>query len=196
MVRRAVFLDRDGTIAKNVHYCSSVDDFVLLPGAAQAIGLLNQGGFTAVVITNQSGIGRGYFTEETLSDIHRKMVEELAKYGARVDAIYHCPHHPDDNCLCRKPKPAMLLRAAQEMGITLGLSYMIGDHLNDVEAGRSAGCRTVWLSAPPHQERGLPQHQCPDHIAESLSEAATWLLRDALSRPSEEIAGARGNKGQ
>jgi histidinol-phosphate phosphatase family protein len=187
VVRRAVFLDRDGTIAKDVHYCRCVDDFVLLPGAAQAIRLLNEGGFMAVVITNQSGIGRGYFSEETLSQIHRKMVAELGKQGAQVDAIYHCPHHPDDNCLCRKPRPAMLLKAAQEMGIALGLSYMIGDHLNDVEAGRSAGCRTVWLAPLSNQEPDLPRHQLPDHIAESLPEAATWLLSDALSRPAQEI---------
>jgi histidinol-phosphate phosphatase family protein len=164
-----------------------VDDFVLLPGVPQAIRLLNESGFKAVVVTNQSGIGRGYFTEETLSDIHRKMADELQKHGARVDAIYHCPHHPDDDCACRKPKPGLLLKAAQEMDIALGLSYMIGDDPKDVEAGRSAGCRTVWLA--PHSSPGqaFPQHQSPDHTAESLCEATTWLIQDSRSGPVEEM---------
>jgi histidinol-phosphate phosphatase family protein len=187
VLRRAVFLDRDGTVAKDVHYCRHVDDFVLLPGVPQAIRLLNESGFKAIVVTNQSGVGRGYFTEETLSHIHQKMTEELGKHGARVDAIYHCPHHPDDDCACRKPKPALLLKAAQDMDIRLDLSYMIGDDPKDVEAGRSAGCRTVWLT--PHSSLGqaLPQHQSPDHTAESLYEATTWLIQDARSRPAHEI---------
>ena len=182
-----MFLDRDGTVAKDVPYCRCVDDFVLLPGAPQAIRLLNESGFKVIVITNQSGIGRGYFTEETLSHIHRKMIEELGKHGARVDAIYYCPHHPDENCACRKPKPALLLKAAQEMDIALGHSYMIGDDLKDVEAGRSAGCRTIWLT--PHSSLGqaLPQHQSPDHTAESLYEATTWLIQDARSGPVQEM---------
>lgn len=187
MLRRAVFLDRDGTIARDVPYCRHVDDFVLLPGVPQAIRLLNESGFKAIVVTNQSGVARRYFTEETLSDIHRKMVDELGKHGARVDAIYHCPHHPDDDCACRKPKPALLLKAAEDMDIALGLSYMIGDDLKDVEAGRSAGCRTVWLA--PHSGLGqaFPPHQSPDHTAESLYDATTWLLKDARSRPVQEM---------
>ncbi len=186
-MRRAVFLDRDGTIAKDVHYCRTVDDFVLLPGAPQAIRLLNESGFKTIVITNQSGVARGYFSEETLSDIHRKMTSDLGKHGARLDAIYYCPHHPDDNCECRKPRPGLLLKAADHMGITPALSYMIGDNLSDVEAGRSAGCRTIWLTADSGERQFVPQHQSPDHTAQNLFEAVTWLVRDAQSTPVPEM---------
>ena len=179
MSRRAVFLDRDGTIARDVHYCRCVEDFVLLPGAPQAIRALNDRGLKAVVITNQSGIARGYFTEETLRLIHLKMRNELQQHGASVDAIYFCPHHPDDNCQCRKPKPALILKAAEELDIALGLSYMIGDDLKDVEAGRSAGCRTIWIASDSSRAAGLPDHQLPDHVADSLYAATIWLLRDA-----------------
>jgi histidinol phosphatase-like enzyme len=104
-----------------------------------------------------------------------------------VDAIYFCPHHPDDDCACRKPKPALLLKAAQDMDIALGLSYMIGDDPKDVETGRSAGCRTVWLTPHSSLEQAFLQHQSPDHTAESLYEATTWLLQDAQSRPVQEM---------
>ncbi len=155
--KRAAFLDRDGTISADVGYCRRVEDFHLLPGVPQAIRLLNSRGFKVVVITNQSGIARGYFTEETLSLIHRKMHHELARDGACVDAIYHCPHHPDDGCPCRKPKPALIQQAAADLDISLGLSYMIGDHIKDVEAGKAAGCRTVWLNPSPIQAGNAPQ---------------------------------------
>src|SRR5512136_3423325 len=104
-LQKAVFLDRDGTIAKDVHYCRRVEDFEILPRVPEAIRLLNQEGYKVVVITNQSGIARGYFSEATLSLIHRKMVTTLEGAGARIDAVYVCPHHPDEECDCRKPSP-------------------------------------------------------------------------------------------
>jgi len=180
---RAVFLDRDGTIAKDVHYCRRVEDFEILPRAPQGIRLLNQHGFKVVVITNQSGIARGYFTEDTLSLIHQKMKQELQKHYAFVDAIYFCPHHPDDGCDCRKPKPTLLLQAAKDMDIALEMSYMIGDDAKDVEAGNAAGCRTVWLTTDPSQAENMQQHQLPDHIAGSLYKAVEWVVGDAESRP-------------
>jgi len=164
-----------------------VDDFVLLPGAPQAIRLLNESGFKTIVITNQSGVARGYFSEETLSDSHRKMTFDLGEQGARVDAIYYCPHHPDDNCQCRKPKPGLLLKAAAHLGITPALSYMIGDNLSDVEAGRSAGCRTIWLTTSSGEQQFVPQHQPPNHTTQSLFEAVAWLVRDAQSTPIQEM---------
>ncbi len=112
---RAVFLDRDGVIARDVHYCRRVEDFEILPAVPEAIKLLNGHGFSVVVITNQSGIARGFFTEATLHQIHRHMERELAGQGARLDAIYYCPHHPDDGCQCRKPRPGLLIKAAQEL---------------------------------------------------------------------------------
>jgi histidinol-phosphate phosphatase family protein len=145
-MNKVVFFDRDGTIAKDVPYCSRPEQFELLPGAGKAIRGLNQAGFKVIIITNQSGIARGYFTEETLGKIHEKMRNDLAEYGAFIDAIYYCPHHPDDNCDCRKPKPGLILRAAAEHDIDLSKSFFIGDSDKDIEAGQAAGCRTVLLS--------------------------------------------------
>ncbi len=169
-----MFLDRDGTIAKDVHYCRHPEDFDVLPRVPAAIRLLNQQGYKVVVVTNQSGIARGYFTKETLSLIHQKMKDELEKQGACIDAIYVCPHHPDDDCECRKPKPTLLIRAANDISIVLKESYMIGDDAKDVQAGRAAGCRTIWLTtAPSRRVRDLA-----DHVAADLFAAVQWLLQD------------------
>jgi histidinol-phosphate phosphatase family protein len=130
------------------------------------------------VITNQSGIARGYFTEETLSRIHDRMKSDLQQDGASIDAIYVCPHHPDDECECRKPKPALLLKAAREIGIALDRSYMVGDDPKDVQAGKDAGCRTVWLTADPAQQ-GHGSSPVSHHVAPDLFEAVEWLLKDA-----------------
>jgi len=175
---KAVFLDRDGTVAKDVPYCSRVDDFDILPTVPQGIRLLNEQGFKVIMITNQSGIARSYFTQETLSLIHQKMKEELAEYGAWIDAIYICPHHPDERCECRKPKPAMLLQAAKEMGIDLNISYMIGDDAKDIEAGKAAGCKTILVTTGPNGENIEAQGKNPDNIANSLYEAVEWIAND------------------
>jgi histidinol-phosphate phosphatase family protein len=140
-VHKAVFLDRDGTIARDVPYCSRPEDFELLPGVAEGIKLLNEHGFKVVIVTNQSGIARGYFTEEMLDEIHDKMITQLAEHGARADAIYYCPHHPDDNCACRKPKPKMVFQAARDLDIDPSQSYVIGDSEMDIELARRAGCK-------------------------------------------------------
>lgn len=169
---RAVFLDRDGTIAEDVNYCSSVEDFHLLPTVARAIRLCNENGFKVIVITNQSGLARGYFTEGTLSQIHTKMEKELKKKGARIDAIYYCPHHPDDNCDCRKPKADLLNRAAREMELDIEGSYMIGDMQKDIDVGRAVGCKTILVTTGP--EKGANVNGA-DYVAESLLDAAEWI---------------------
>lgn len=143
MLSGAVFLDRDGTIAKDVGYCRHPKDFELLPRVAEAIRLLNRRGIKVIVVTNQSGIGRGYFTKDDLVLIHAKMGGELAKGGAFVDDIYYCSHHPDDECSCRKPKPTMVLIAATQNKIDLGKSFVVGDSPIDVALGKAAGCRTI-----------------------------------------------------
>ena len=177
---KAVFLDRDGTIARDVPYCRRVEDFEILPRVPEAVRLLNQEGYKVVVITNQSGIARGYFSEATLSLIHRKMITNLEQAGARIDAVYVCPHHPDEGCGCRKPSPTLVIRAAADIGIALDQSYMIGDDPKDVGAGKAAGCRTVWLTTqPPQQDQPRP---FSDHVAADLYEAVQWLLEDA-TRP-------------
>ncbi len=193
MLHRAVFLDRDGTIAKDVPYCRRVEDFEILPHVPDAIRLLNQAGYKVVVITNQSGIARGYFTQETLLSIHDKMTAELKEHGASIDAIYVCPHHPDEGCQCRKPSPTLLSRAATDIGLALDRSYMIGDDLKDVGAGRAAGCRTVWLSAGRNHQGEGPAVPC-DHTAVDLFEASRWLLEDARRRSPHRALVEKGSR--
>ena len=176
MAEIAVFLDRDGTIARDVHYCCQVEDFEILPTVPQAIRLLNQYGFKVIVVTNQSGIARGYLTENTLSQIHQYMEDELAKYGAHIDAIYYCPHHPDDGCQCRKPKPALLLSAVKELGIGLERSYVVGDGEVDMETGKAARCQTVLVTTDPNEKGGIAESS--DYIADTLLAAAEWIVKD------------------
>ena len=150
--QRAIFLDRDGTINKYVGFLRNIEDFELIDGVAEAIKLINQSGYLAIVVTNQPVIARGEVTWEELNEIHRKMATLLGKEGAYIDGIYICPHHPDKgfegerpeykiDCDCRKPKPGLLLKAAENFNIDLSQSYMIGDSDRDVEAGRNAQVR-------------------------------------------------------
>jgi len=145
--RKAVFLDRDGTINVEVAYLKRVEDFQFIPGVPWALKRLKDAGFLLVVVTNQSGIGRGYYDEAALHAIHDHMHAELAAFGAAIDACYFCPHHPEHatglyrtECNCRKPLPGMLQQAALDLDIDLAASFMIGDKLADVEAGLNAGC--------------------------------------------------------
>lgn len=150
--QKAIFLDRDGTINKYVGFLRNIDDFELIEGVAEAIKLINQSGYLAIVVTNQPVIARGEVTWEELNEIHKKMATLLGKEGAYVDGIYICPHHPDKgfegerpeykiDCDCRKPKPGLLLQAAKDFNIDLAKSYMIGDSHRDVEAGENAGVK-------------------------------------------------------
>lgn len=156
--QKAVFLDRDGTINRYVGFLRNIDDFELIDGAAEAIRQINTLGWLAVVVTNQPVIARGEVSPEELDQIHCKMETLLGQQGAYLDAIYYCPHHPDKGypgerpelkikCTCRKPKPGMLLQAAQDLNIDLTQSWMVGDGKNDVEAGRNAGCQTAWITS-------------------------------------------------
>jgi histidinol-phosphate phosphatase family protein len=133
--------------------------------------LLREHGFKVIVITNQSGIGRGYFSEGALAKIHHKMVKELAKERTAVDAIYYCPHHPDDNCDCRKPKPALILQAAQDFAIDLKKSYMVGDMPLDIGLGKAAGCKTILVTTNPVDESFKP-----DAIVADIYQAARTIL--------------------
>jgi D-glycero-D-manno-heptose 1,7-bisphosphate phosphatase len=147
---KAVFLDRDGTINVEKGYLHRIEDFDFIPGAPQAIKLLKDAGFLVIVVTNQSGIARGYYSVRSVSLLHRHMDVELARSGVSVDAYYVCPHHPHGTiekyakaCKCRKPLPGMLLNAAEKFSIDMERSYMIGDKAADVEAGLRAGCRSL-----------------------------------------------------
>lgn len=176
-LNKGVFIDRDDTISRDVHYCSRPEDFELLPKAAAGIKLLNQGGFKVVVITNQSGIARGYFTEDMLNKIHQKMVDELAKSGAHVDAIYFCPHHPDENCECRKPKPKLAHQAIKQLHIDPQQSFVIGDRLMDVELAKAIGCKSIMIPGEPGKAELSKNSILPDYVASDLVLAAKWIIQ-------------------
>jgi D-glycero-D-manno-heptose 1,7-bisphosphate phosphatase len=147
-LKRAVFLDRDGTINEESEYLYKVEECRFLPGVKEAVKRLNSAGYLVVVVTNQSGIARGYYSECDLEKLHEHMAKEFAGSGARVDGWYYCPHHPDfpageAACDCRKPLPGMLLAASGELGIDLSSSWMVGDKGADMEAGIAAGCRSI-----------------------------------------------------
>jgi len=148
-MKRAVFLDRDGTLNVEKDYLYRTDEFEFVAGAEEAVRMFNRAGFFVVVVTNQSGVARGYYTEEDVENLHRHISRELEKCEARVDAWFYCPHHPDGRgsyslpCKCRKPLPGMLLDAARRFDIDLDDSIMIGDKVADISAGLAAGCRTV-----------------------------------------------------
>ncbi len=168
----AVFLDRDGTINEDVGYLDDPADVKLLDGVADAIRLLNQRGLKIIIITNQSGVARGYLTEEQLQGVNRRVVELLEKQGARVDAIYYCPHHPEDGCNCRKPMPGLLERASEELHVELEGSYMVGDKHTDVLTAKSAGVKGVLVGENPEP--------CDDahHVCRTLYDAVRWILKD------------------
>lgn len=154
--QKAIFIDRDGTINKYVGFLRSINDFELIPGVAEAIRLINESGYLAIVVTNQPVIARGEVTKEELQEIHNKMETLLGNEGVYLDSIYYCPHHPHKGyegerieykieCECRKPKPGMILKAAKDYNIDLSQSWMIGDGENDIKAGLSAGCKTALI---------------------------------------------------
>lgn len=146
--RPAAFLDRDGVLNHDRGYVHRIEDFVWIDGAREAIALLSAAGYLTVMVTNQSGIARGYYDEAALQRLHAHLQQDLARFGATLDAWYFCPHLPDAtlaefrvDCPCRKPKPGMLLRAAQEHGIDLPSSLLIGDKQSDLDAAKAAGAR-------------------------------------------------------
>jgi len=141
MASKAVFIDRDDTLAKDIPYCDDPDRFSVYPDVPAAIARLNSAGFLVIVITNQSGIGRGYFTEETLGKVHAKMLSQIESGGGRVDDIFFCPHTPEDHCSCRKPEIGMGLQAVEKYGIDVSQSYMVGDADKDIQFGERLGCR-------------------------------------------------------
>ena len=194
-MKRAVFLDRDGTIIEDVGYLNECRKIKFLPRVSTAIKLLNESGFKVIVVTNQSGVARGYFTEEIVKEINRFIQESLAKQGAFIDKIYYCPHHVQGiiqkykkQCHCRKPNPGMIEKAAREFSIDLKNSFAIGDKISDIEAGHGAGCGTILLADRSSPDRdGRTALMC-DHIATDLREAARWILSFGVKRGVYESA--------
>ena len=178
--RRAVFLDRDGTVFEDMEFSTDPGKVRALPGALDGMRRLQDAGYRLIIITNQSGVARGYFDEASLQAVHDYMVAWLRERGIDIEAVYYCPHYAGGkvakyavDCQCRKPKPGMLLRAAREHGIDLKQSWMIGDRPADVGAGRAAGCRTIRVLTGPPPADGDPQ---PDGLAENLAVAAGLVL--------------------
>ena len=146
----AVFLDRDGTINVEKDYLYKIEDFEFIPGVPEAIKSLKDAGFLVIVVSNQSGVGRGYFDEHAVELFNQHIQDQLAVYGTSIDAFYYCPHHPEEglgtyrkSCDCRKGSPGMLLQAASDHAVDLGRSFMIGDKIADIEAGERAGCQSI-----------------------------------------------------
>lgn len=183
---RAAFLDRDGVINRKApegQYVTRWEDFQFLPRVVEGIAELNRAGVCVIVVTNQRCVAKGLLSERELNKLHAKMSEELAHAGARIDAIYYCPHGLDAACDCRKPAPGMLLEAARGHDLDLAASWMIGDSASDIQAGRAAGCRTVQVLESSTGEIGnstLPTVEA-DIVAASLIDAVHQILRPSQS---------------
>jgi len=182
----AAFLDRDGTINANApsgDYVRTPGQLALLPGAAEAVRRLGEAGLRVVIVTNQSCIGKGLVSPATMDEIHERLRDMLSEAGAEVDLILHCPHTADDDCDCRKPKTGMWLRAAEELDIDLASSYSAGDAARDLQAGRIAGTRTVfvWGNAYPDEPSKIRTFG-PEMEAETLAGAAEMIVADARER--------------
>jgi D-glycero-D-manno-heptose 1,7-bisphosphate phosphatase len=184
--RPAVFLDRDGTIIDDAGYPSRFDQVRIFPRSFAAVRRLNDAGFPVVVVTNQSGVGRGFLSEDELSVLHRKLAEAFAAEGARLDAFYYCPHHAASSdprygreCLCRKPQPELGLRAAADLDLDLARSYMIGDKADDVRFGRAIGATPILVLTGYGREarKKLADGATPPAaVAADLGEAVDWIL--------------------
>jgi D-glycero-D-manno-heptose 1,7-bisphosphate phosphatase len=165
-MNKAAFLDRDGVLIEDTQYPGDPKTIRFLPGIGPAVKTLSRKGYKVIVISNQSGVARGYFPEENVRKINEKINKKIAKEGAHIDAFYYCPHHPDENCQCRKPKTGMLEQAKKDFDIDYKKSWMIGDAIKDVECGENAGCKTILLSKEKHEKY---------KTAENLLEAAKMV---------------------
>ncbi len=183
----AVFLDRDGTINEQMGYINHISRFQLLPGVRRAIKQLNSANVPVIVISNQSGLARGYFPEELLSEVHEKMNMLLAEKGAHVDAIYYCPHHPEakeekfrETCDCRKPKPGLVLQAAKELDIDPEKSFVVGDRWSDIKTAVNCGAKSILVRTGygrgDEKYIGSYQEIQPDIKCDDLTEAVGWIL--------------------
>ncbi len=186
MSRSAVFLDRDGTLLEEAGYLDRLERLVFFPYAIDAVRLLNRAGFPVVVVTNQAGIARGIFQESFVAAAHQHISDRLAAAGARVDAFYYCPHHPEavveefrQACDCRKPQPGMLTRAAADLDLALDRSFVVGDRWHDLEAGQRVGARTLLVrTGYGRTEEAAPKtHVQASAIVDNVIDAVSWILR-------------------
>lgn len=185
-MKPAAFLDRDGTIIEDVGYLDSLDRIAFFPWTVDTIRALNRAGLAVVVVTNQSGIARGYFDEAFVDETHRRISAYVAAGGARIDAYYYCPHHPDGSidvyrrdCECRKPGRGLIDRAASDLDLDLSRSVVVGDKWIDVQLGRVVGARAVLVrtGAGAGAERRPPPGVAADAVVDNLAAAASWILK-------------------
>jgi D,D-heptose 1,7-bisphosphate phosphatase len=187
-LRAAVFLDKDGTLIVDVPYNVEPDLIRLADGAVDGLRLLHAAGYLLIVVSNQSGVARGYFDEAAIGPVEARLRALLDAAGVPLAGFYYCPHHPDGPvsryataCACRKPAPGLLLHAAREHGVDLARSWMVGDILHDVEAGRRAGCRTVLLDVGNETEWDVVPSRVPDVVAGNLLDAARLIVGAAVA---------------
>lgn len=185
---KAIFLDRDGVINKDpdkwteYSYVTDWSLFVFLPGVFEALKMLKDKGIKVILVSNQAGVSKGYFTKEKLDDITRSMRQEIEKHGGSIDDVYYCTHKSDDNCECRKPKTGLLEKAAKKHDIDCKKTYFIGDSHVDVIAGRDVGCTTVFvLSGKTPREEMETWEEKPDHVCKDLLEAVQWVMKKERS---------------
>jgi D-glycero-D-manno-heptose 1,7-bisphosphate phosphatase len=186
MLSKAVFLDKDGTLVDDIPYNVDLDLIQLAEGALEGLRLLQEQNYQLFVVTNQSGVARGYFEEQALSAVEKRLQELLSAAEVQLSGFYYCPHHPAGNipqysvvCSCRKPQPGLLQKAALEHRINLAASWLVGDILNDVEAGNRAGCRTVLIDNGNETEWVLNPRRHPDFMVKNLYEAAATIVRES-----------------
>jgi len=185
----AIFLDRDGVInTDKVGYVESWDEFHFCPGALEAIRRLTEAGWEIYVITNQSGVAKGLYSKQRLIDIHWRMMIEIRRAGGRVLGIQFCSHTDEDECMCRKPQPGMLLKAAAKWGLDLARSYLVGDSARDIQAGVTVGCTTFWVQTHYTDERTQRQREtmviAPDYQVKDLAEAVEIILAEVGPSPT------------
>ena len=176
--RRCVFMDRDGVFnQENDAYIKSPDDLIIFPNAGESVRRLTEAGYLVVIISNQSGVARGLFTEQDLTNVQGKLVQAIQLAGGTINALYHCPHLPDAGCSCRKPKPGMILQAAEEHDIDLPSSYMVGDRSTDIQCGFNAGVTTVLVLTGKHEWVVMEDEPIdPICTAKDISAAVDWIL--------------------
>jgi len=182
-----VFLDRDGTLNYDPGYLKIAADLKLLPGVGPALARMKRAGARLVVVTNQSGVGRGMITLKDLEAIHARLQGLLEQEQAALDAIYFCPHHPNDGCHCRKPNAGMVERAVSELQLDLRRSYMIGDHARDIQLAQRVGAKAILITSGSVDQQALDRLKAeqvmPDTVAKSMAEAVDWILNDAKPHP-------------
>ncbi len=191
-----IFLDRDGVINRDrPDYVKSRAEFHFIPGSRKALALLAEHGLRTILITNQSAVGRGIISEATLEDIHRYMLAEVEAAGGKIDAIFYCPHRPEDGCDCRKPRPGLIRKAAAGYSLKLDQSLMIGDSAKDIRAANAAGCSKACLVKTGNWQEALAELStaglAPDKLFNDLLEATCWIIARYRRGKGRPLAGGR-----